>query len=239
VVTGALTLDASSSSDNESIVLYEWLNATGGVLATGPVASFPLPPNFASSRDVTLRVTDDEGLTDTETQTIVVRSPIAAFAWRVVSNALRLDGTPSLPGVAAIVLYEWVGTTGAVVATGPSQSISLPPGFSFSGNITLRVTDDHGMIGTRAQAIVVSPPTARFAWRIEGGRLVLDGRTSSDNGTIVRYEWQTGSGAFVAAPALLSLPLPAAGSSANVTLRVTDDGGQTDLETHTVTVPSD
>ena len=68
-----LTVDATSSFDPDgNIVLYEWLDDMGTVVATGGFLTVPLPPGFTYNRDVTLRVTDDDGGTDELTQTITI-----------------------------------------------------------------------------------------------------------------------------------------------------------------------
>jgi hypothetical protein len=65
-----VTLDGTRSTDSDgTIVLYEWLNAAGVVIATGAV----LDESFlVGTSTITLRVTDDDGATDTDTLTIIV-----------------------------------------------------------------------------------------------------------------------------------------------------------------------
>jgi PKD repeat protein len=81
---------------------------------------------------------------------------------------------------------------------------------------------------------VDQPPLASFTFTCTGLACSFDGSGSTDDGTIVSHEWDLGDGATatVAAP---SHTYTAAGTY-NVTLMVTDDAGQTDSITQTVTV---
>lgn len=66
------TYDGTGSTDDNGIVLYEWLGPGGGVLATGStwtVGPYRGPGTF----NLTLRVTDAGGLTNTQTQTIIIQ----------------------------------------------------------------------------------------------------------------------------------------------------------------------
>jgi serine protease len=66
------TYDATGSTDDNAIVLYEWLGPGGGVLATGSTWTVG-PYRGPGSFNLTLRVTDGGGLTDTVTQTIMIQ----------------------------------------------------------------------------------------------------------------------------------------------------------------------
>jgi hypothetical protein len=240
VANDTLTLDATASSDDGSIVSYEWYGPDGTVFATGPTVNKPLKPNVVFSQSVGLRVTDDQGLTHSVTQAISFQAPAAVFTWKVESSTLKFDGTGSFAAAGTIVRMEWVGPDGTLVATGPTAATPLPAGVSFTGDVTLRIKDDRGMIGMTTQTVAVAAPVARFEWRIEGGQLILDASSSSDDGTIVRYEWKNATGAFVVGPAVLTATLPAgATGSKDFTLRVTDEGGLTSTVTHTVTLGRD
>jgi uncharacterized protein YhjY with autotransporter beta-barrel domain len=71
-----VTLDASQSTDSDgSIVSYAWLNQSGAQIATGVRAQVRLPDG---NNAISLRVTDDDGVSATATVTIAVAAAPAA-----------------------------------------------------------------------------------------------------------------------------------------------------------------
>lgn len=115
--------DGGSSSDGDgSVARYEWdFDADGEFEKTGerPTHAFDLPGEF----DVTLRVTDDYGATDTTTRTVVVeRAPTA-------TPTATPTGAPTRPSTSAAD----DATTGTPVADGTTSSPTAGSGDSSAG----------------------------------------------------------------------------------------------------------
>jgi subtilisin family serine protease len=153
------TFDGSGSSDQDAnvITLYQWLNPAGTVIRTGVSFSrqFPGPTTF----DLTLRVTDDNGATDSETQTIVVAGdpgnepPVANFTYSCdAARTCTFDGSSSTDDD-GITTYQWLSPSGAVIRTGVTFVRTFPGPTTF--NLSLRVTDTDGATNTITQAVTV------------------------------------------------------------------------------------
>lgn len=154
----ACTFDGTGSTDDNGIVSYEWL-VNGQVQGTGSVINhtFPAPITF----NLTLRVTDTVGQTNSSTQTITVTGgppppvdnpPMASFTWSCTAGRLcTFDGTGSTDDN-GITLYEWM-VGGSVRATGSVVQNQFAGPASFS--LTLRVTDTVGQTNSTTQQITV------------------------------------------------------------------------------------
>jgi hypothetical protein len=110
---------------------------------------------------VTLTVTDAEGLTGTQTQTITVGStqppadapPVASFTWSCPTLRCYFDASGSTDDV-GIVSYTWTWgkeqyNKGSGVATNTPYPSSGPR------TVTLTVTDTKGQTNTSTQTITV------------------------------------------------------------------------------------
>ena len=107
--------DASASSDPDGqIVKYEWDWDSDGAWdkeSTNPVIEHSLVE--AGTHQVTLRVTDNNGLTDQSTQAVVIeRGDIIQtdFTFRVLNKSLhqiQFDASASIDTMGEIVRYEW------------------------------------------------------------------------------------------------------------------------------------
>ncbi|MFB6172615.1 MAG: PKD domain-containing protein [Haloarculaceae archaeon] len=176
-----VALDASPSSDSDGeIVTYEWdLDGDGTYDATGETVTHAF--SAAGDRTVRLRVTDDDGATDTVEKTIGVNAPPeASFAVRSdvleVGSPISLDASASSDSDGEIVAYEWdLDGDGTYDATGTSPT----PTFSDVGEHTsrLRVTDDDGATDTVEKTIDLT----------DGGSLLdgsaIDTATTTDTDT--------------------------------------------------------
>lgn len=145
--------DGSSSTDDVGVVAYLW-STPGEPNQTGVTAAFGFDPG---SYQVTLRVTDGGGLTNTITKTVTVGGPpppppptnVAPTADFTYSCALRpsgryrcdLDGSSSTDDV-GVVSYLWM-TAGEPDRTGVTAIYGLDAGTSIS--VTLTVTDGGGL----------------------------------------------------------------------------------------------
>jgi PKD repeat protein len=153
---------ASTSTDVApgTIATYGWTFGDGATAdVSNPSHSYAVtvPTDFT----VTLTVTDDQGATGVETQTVTVTPvntpPTASFT--VVCNAAVCTFTSTSTDVApgTIATYAWTlgdGATANVSNPLHSYAITVPTDFT----VTLTVTDNEGATGVATQTFTVSPP---------------------------------------------------------------------------------
>jgi len=250
----AVEVQGSGTDPDGTIVGWEWLEGSA-ILATERSASLILG---LGPHRITLRVTDDGGLTGTDDVTITVAAPAGnepptanAGPDQSIpdtdgdgSELVSLDGSGSSDSDGSIVGWRW-SEGSRELATGAAAQVSLPLGTHV---VTLTVTDDAGATGTDTVTITVSevvsnqPPTAdagpdRTVADADGSgseSVSLDGSGSSDpDGAIASWEWREGSS--VVGTGMTPSVLLAVGVH-TITLTVTDDGGDTDTDTVVITV---
>ena len=252
-VGSAITLDGSGSTDSDgTIVLYQWdLDADGQYDdATGATTAFNA--TTVGIFAVGLRVTDNDGATDTDIASIVVAATNVAPTAEaggpysgVAGNAITLDASGSTDSDGTIVLYQWdLDNDGQYDdATGATANYSATAVGIFT--VGLRVTDNDGAQDTDTATIAVTAanvaPTAEAGGPYlgeVGSAITLDGSGSTDSdGTIVLYQWDldndrqyddaTGATATYSATTV---------GSFTVGLRVTDNDGAQDTDTATIVV---
>jgi len=176
-------------------------------------------------------------------------APVAGFTY---SCAIRpngryrcdFDGSSSTDDV-GVVSYLW-STAGDANRTGVTTAF----GFDTAGTyyVTLKVTDGGGLTNSISKAVTVGgpppppnmAPVADFTYscvlRPNGRyRCDVDGSSSTDDVGVVSYLWTTaGEPDRTGVTAVYGL-MP--GSSASVTLKVTDGGGLTNSITKTISTP--
>ncbi|MCH9695215.1 MAG: PKD domain-containing protein [Gammaproteobacteria bacterium] len=165
-----IMFDAGQSSDPDgSIVLYEWdFDNDGMTDATGPAATF----SFSTAGDypVSLTVTDDGGLSDTQTSVVqAINSsdtpPTAAFLISPAGIAtpgteLTFDASSSSDDI-GIASWDWdFGNDGVFDASGEIVTYT-PPGVG-STDIRLRVTDTSMSFDELIQTVTVSDVTQLY-----------------------------------------------------------------------------
>jgi PKD repeat protein len=244
-----ISFDGAGSSDNDgSIVSYAWDfgdgNTGGGAIATHSYAT-------AGSYQVTLTVTDDDGLTDEATHMIQIEEPppvdqppTAAISGPdngLVGDMLAFDGSGSSDD-SLIVSYAWDfgdgNTSGGAIA-----NHSYATAGSYQVNLT--VTDDGGLTGETTHTIQIDepppvnqPPTAAISGPdngLVGESLTFDGSGSSDtDGDLVSYAWDFGDG-NTSGGAIANHGYATAGSY-QVNLTVTDNDQLTGGATHIVLI---
>ncbi|WP_267640417.1 PKD domain-containing protein [Haloarchaeobius amylolyticus] len=138
----SITFDASVSSDDNGITSYEWdIDDDGNYEKSGQTTTHSYGDN--GQKQVTLRVTDGAGQTDTIAKTVTVtnRPPSAAFDWDCTGTTCSFDGRGSSDVDGSIASYSWDFGDGG---SDPGQTTShtyTPPG---TYSVTLTVTDDDG-----------------------------------------------------------------------------------------------
>jgi len=242
--------DASSSFDSDgSIAAYRWDFGDGGT-DTGPVRWHPFMSGGAFT--VTLTVIDDDGASDSVSQTIQVGPtnlpPVAAFTFDPLNPAVgawvQFNASSSFDSDGSIVTYQWDfgdGKTGV----GPFASNRFTSGGTFY--VTLTIVDDDGLSGTVTQPIQIGQtqqnPVAAFTYTplfpTVGQTITFDASSSFDpDGNIVSYRWdRNGDGILDASGPVVQASFAAPGV-VPVRLDVTDNDGRTSSATQTVTIGS-
>lgn len=197
---------------------------------------------------MTLTVTDDGGLTDSDTSTATI-ADVPNVAPTADANASYL-GTAGLPGTfdgsgsfdpdGSIVSYDWNfgdGSTGTGVS--PTHIYAAEGLYT----VTLTVTDDGGLTDSDTSSAVIDPapnvpPTADASGPYSGtvGIAVMFGGSGSfdSDGSIVSYMWDFGDGST--GSEVMPMHTNSAAGTYTVTLTVTDDAGATDSDTSTAAI---
>lgn len=226
-----------------TIATYAWEfgdGAAADVADPSHTYTVTAPTDFT----VTLTVTDNEGATDVETQTLTVAPPntppTAGFTHTCTAADCTFTSTSTDVAPGTIATYAWdFGDGAAAAVSNPSHSYTVTAPTDFT--VTLTVTDNEGGTDTETQTVTVAPPntppTAGFTHTCTAADCSFTS-TSTDvaPGTIASYAWSFGDGttAAVANPShSYALVNP---TDFAVTLTVTDNEGATDVETQTISV---
>jgi len=248
-----VTFGGTATDPDGTVVLYQWDFDGDGTYdwfnASSAAATFTY--SSANSYSATLRVTDNDGLTGTDTVAVVVdqEPPTAVADVTPVEGNVELpvhyDGSGSLDGDAPIVDYSWQFGDGGTSQSATGDYTYITQG---SYNAVLTVTDGNGATDTasvhvdvypagtpKAEALsdytppAVAPVTINFS---------STGSTDPD-GSIVLYEWDfEGDGTYDwsdAASGSTSHEYDTPGTY-NPVLRVTDNAALTDTDALAITV---
>lgn len=241
----ALVFDGTGSSDPDgSISSYAWDFGDG---STGSGAT----PNHvyaaAGSYNVSLTVTDDGGLSHSDTTSVTVgevtRQPPVADANGPYSGTIGLlvsfDSNGSSAANGSIVTYTWDFGDGAS-ARGPNLGHTYDTAGTY--NVTLTVTDSDGAMDSDSATVTIGSgnlsPVANAGGPYTGtvgSDIQFEGSGSSDpDGSIDAYYWEFGDGATaMEANPIHSFATP---GTYNVILTVHDNYGAMDATATTVKV---
>jgi PKD repeat protein len=232
--------DASSDADG-GIESRSWDLGNG---ATSTVPNPTTTYEAAGTYDIKLAVTDVAGGTNAITKSLTVNPaanapPTAAFNPRrcTVDVLCKFaDGSSDPDG--HIATWSWdFGNGETSTATSPSVTYAAEGTYS----VTLTATDDVGSTDAVTRSVTVNstpntPPTAAFTVPdcTAGLACKFEDGSSDPDGSIGDRSWDLGNGTISTA-AEPTTTFAAAGTY-SVTLSVTDDAGDTDAVTQSVTV---
>jgi PKD repeat protein len=239
-----VTFDGTQSDDPDgSIASYQW-DLGDGTTAIGetPTHTYDTAGNYT----VALTVIDDDGATNTvsETVRIATERPTAAFDYSPTGAAtdepVTFDAAESSDPDGSIASYEWDFDDGTT-ATGEVVQHSFDDDGPYT--VELSVTDDQGGTDTVVKTVRIDnrPPDSDFTYSPgdagAGESISFDGTASSDpDGSVSAYEWDwDADGTYEDSGATASHAFVESGVH-DVGLRVTDDDGKTATVTKEVRV---
>lgn len=244
----SVTLTAAASDPDGTIQSYSW-RVGNTVLGTTATIQATLPDGVS---DVSVTVTDDSGLTASDSVRITVTAParvptINAGADRTVADtdnvageSVTLTATASDPdGTVQSVVWQ-LGQT--VLGTGTTIQAALPDGVN---DIIATATDNSGLTASDSVRITVSAPLRAPSVNAGADRVVADTNgapgesvtltaTASDpDGTIASYVWRIGD-TQIGTGETIQATLPDGVS--DITVTVTDNSGLTASDSVRITV---
>ena len=184
-----VTLDGSASSDDGSIVSYQWREG-GVVVGNGATPSVTLG---VGTHTLTLTVTDDEGLMDSDDVVVTVE----AFS---DSTAPSAPGTPQASGITEVgVTLDWTAATDAESGIDRYQVlrdasvIAETTGTQFTDSnltplttyrYTVRAINGAGLTGPSSNETLVQTLQGTGGGRVTSGLLVLYRFTAGSGSTV-------------------------------------------------------
>ncbi len=237
------TFNGTASSDPENdIDSYAWDFGDPGATGTGATTTHTYPSS--GPRTVTLTVTDGVGETGTTMRSINPQNlpPTAAATVTCTGLTCTFNGTASTDPENDINAYAWDFGDPGETGTGATTTHTYPgPGPRI---VTLTVTDGQGATGTTTRNIDPAvppnqPPTAQATITCNLLECSYDGTASDDpDGDIEAYVWDFGDGETDSISGENATHTYAGAGQRIVTLTVTDDEGETDEFSQTIS-PSD
>jgi len=235
-VNEVVTFNASQSYDpNGNIGSYYWDFGDGStkMVLYNPIVTHTYT-SFGSYK-VTLRVTDNQGNTDSVSLTLIVRAnPEANFTWQpqtpLINQTITFDASSSKPNGGTIVSYTWdFGDGNITTTTSPSITHRYYSASDFA--VTLTVKDSENLTDDAISTVrVQQPPVAEFTYSPQfpnAWETVTFNASSSYgfNSVIVQYRWDFGDGNITTTTSKIITHVYKAGGNLVVTLRVTDSNG--------------
>jgi PKD repeat protein len=229
---------ASSATGSGSIVKYEWdLDGTAGFeLDTGATATAQAQYATTGVHNVTLRVTDNCGQTDTVPGSVFVQNnpPTAAFTATpnpaAIGANISFDASGSSDTGGGIANYAWDFNGDGTFETNALADATTDHAYAAAGTyfVGLQVTDTNNSTATVYHSVRVNAaPVANFSYSpptpVINQAVTFNGTASADSdGTVTAYAWDLdGDGTFEATGATPAHTYTTPGTY-SVKLRVTD-----------------
>jgi PKD repeat protein len=246
-----VTFDASASSDSDgTIASYSW-DFDDGSTGTGKTTTHSY--DSVGNYGVTLTVTDNDGLTDTDTKNVfviatgvVLTPPEASFTCspetQTINEPIDFDASGSSDTDGTIQTYSWDFGDGN---TGTGSTTSHSYGSTGNYGVTLTVTDNDEQTDTALKEVIIissgqediTPPVASAGNDMNvkaGSKVTFSAAGSSDNVGVVSYEWDFGDG--TTGTGLTSTHTYGKEGNYTVSLTVTDAAGNSNAVTIVITV---
>lgn len=252
VLDTMFSFDATGSTDTDgTIVSYDWdMDGDGTYETINAGNNRGRNFNTGGIHTVSVRVTDNDGASDTATVTVDVNNPPTANLIAVPPDGtaplnVTFDASGSTDTDGSIVQYDWdMENDGTFEITDgePTQAAFYPSGGFYQA--TVRVTDDDGATSLATTGVSVNnAPNAVLVAEPSTGTAPLDvaydasGSTDSD-GNIVSYDWDMNDdGVFEILDGTVTQAAQYTTDGLySVILRVTDNDGGTDVTSATVVV---
>jgi PKD repeat protein len=246
-VNQTVTFNASDSYDPDGyIVSYVWNFGDDNITTT---TDFIIYHKYLTTGNytVTLIVTDNDGLTDTSSQYIIVRNPpIANFTFTpvypYVGDNVTFNASSSTSDNAMIVSYVWDFGDGSpkVNETDPITTHVYQKAGDFM--VTLTITDSDGLTGSITKSInILKAPVAIFTYSPTSPEtydiITFNASESYDpNGYIISYVWDFGDGNITTVTTPTITHYYTLSGSYTVILIISDNDGYTDSTTKTITI---
>jgi PKD repeat protein/ribosomal protein L40E len=250
-VDETVTFNASGSTDADGTIdTYSW-NFGDGTTGTGKTATHSY--TSAGARNVSLTVTDNDGLEDTAAKTITIspadkEPPVASFtsspASPKVDETVTFNASGSTDADGTIDTYSWDFDDGDT-ATGKTTTHSYSSAGTYT--VTLTVTDNDELTGTATKDVVVTEgggdgedtesPVANAGNSQTvntGSQVTFSAASSTDNVGITSYSWNFGDGST--GTGVTASHTYATAGTYTVTLTVGDAAGNSDTVTIVITV---
>jgi len=234
-----ITLNATNSYDSDGYIASYFWDFGDGTNATGVVVEHAYVDDGIYT--VTLKVTDDDGATDTTTatKTIMNRSPVAVFTESAetvyTAETITFNASNSYDPDGTIASYFWDFGDGT-----NNTGIIVEHAYADDGTYTvsLTVTDDDGgtNTSTSTKTVLNRPPVASFTESTEtvytSETITFNASSSFDpDGAIASYFWDFGDGTN--ATGVITNHSYVNSGTYTVTLTVTDDDGASGTATST------
>jgi PKD repeat protein len=244
IVNRTVTLDASLSYDPDGDLASYFWNFGDGVNTTETDAITYHNYTMIGNYNVTLNVTDSEGLWDTESQIMAIAEfPTASFTYSPLTpftnETVTFNASLSTPNGETLVGYHWNFGDGTEITE--LNSIAYH-NYTITGtfDVTLNVTDSEGLWDVETKSITaIECPTAFFFFSPEnplaGDTITFNASLSTPNGgTITNYHWDFGDGTNETG-VIVAHAYTTAGNY-TVSLTITDSEGLSDTENKSVIV---